>query len=307
MSLLTNKGLLYGIAAYVLWGLMPLYWKTLQSVPSTEIVGHRMIWSLVFVAGLLALKQHWSWLEPVLKNRKTVLTVLAAAAILAANWLTYVWGVNAGQIVQTSLGYFINPLVNVLLGVLFLRERLRPWQWAAIGIAGGGVLYLTVSYGALPWIALVLAFTFAIYGLLKKTAPLNAQEGLSMEMGLLFLPALGYLLYREANGTGSFGHAGLTTSLLLIFTGLATGLPLLLFAASVRRITLSSAGILQYIAPTIQFLLGVVVYQEAFGPARLVGYSLIWTALLIYSIEGIVERRKAAPAPCAEYSPSGGK
>jgi chloramphenicol-sensitive protein RarD len=287
-----NKGLFYAIAAYTVWGLLPVYWKALQTVPATEIVGHRMIWSLVFVASLLAFRRHWGWLRLVVRQPRTLLVGFLAACILALNWLTYVWAVNAGYIVETSLGYFINPLVSVLFGVVFLRERLRLWQWVAIGVAFTGVLYLTIGYGALPWIALVLAFTFGSYGLLKKKTSLGALEGLAMEASLLFLPALTYLLYLESRGAGSFGHTTGFVSMLLILTGVATAGPLLLFAAAARRIPLSMLGILQYIAPTFQFLLGVFLYGEPFNQTRLVGFSIIWTALLIYSIEGSLFRRR---------------
>jgi chloramphenicol-sensitive protein RarD len=287
-----NKGLFYAIAAYTVWGLLPVYWKALQTVPAAEIVGHRMIWSLVFLAGLLAFRRHWGWLRLVVRQPRTLLVVFLAACILALNWLTYVWAVNAGYIVETSLGYFINPLVSVLFGVVFLRERLRPWQWVAIGVAFIGVLYLTIGYGALPWIALVLAFTFGSYGLLKKKTSLGALEGLAMEASLLFLPALTYLLYLESRGVGSFGHTTGFVSMLLILTGVATAGPLLLFGAAARRIPLSMLGILQYIAPTFQFLLGVFLYGEPFNQTRLVGFSIIWTALLIYSIEGSLVRRR---------------
>lgn len=290
----SNKGLLYAIAAYTLWGLLPIYWKALHVVPATQIVGHRMIWSLVFMVMLLAFKRHWVWLATLMKQPRTLLVVLVAGCILATNWLTYVWAVNAGYVVETSLGYFINPLLSVFLGVLFLREKLRFWQWVAIGIALVGVLYLTLRYGAFPWIALTLALTFGLYGLLKKMTPLNALEGLSLETALVFFPALTYLLFSEVWGSGAFGHAGWGITTLLVLTGLVTGFPLLLFSAAARRIQLSVLGILQYIAPTLQFLLGVFLYQEPFNQTRLIGFSLIWTALLVYSIENIIVRRRRA-------------
>jgi chloramphenicol-sensitive protein RarD len=289
-----NRGLFYAIAAYGMWGLLPLYWKALQSVPSTQIVAHRMVWSLVFVAALLVFRRQWAWLPAVLKQPRTLLLVLLAGCIVAVNWLTYVWAVNAGYVVETSLGYFINPLLSVFLGVIFLRERLRGGQWLAIGLALLGVLYLTVAYGNFPWIALTLALTFGLYGLLKKTTALAALEGLSLETALLFGPALAYLLLQEGQGQGAFGHAGVGTSLLLALTGVATGLPLLLFGAAARRIPLSTVGILQYIAPTVQFLLGVFLYREPFTASRLIGFILIWTALLIYSGEGLLVHRHRA-------------
>jgi len=291
-----NRGLLYGIGAYGLWGFLPIYWKAVQAVPSTEIVAHRTVWSLVFVALLLTAKGQWAWLRTVWKNPRTLLIVFAAGTILGINWLTYIWGVNAGFVVETSLGYFINPLVNVLLGVLFFSEKMRRWQWAAIGLAATGVLYLTISYGSLPWIALVLAFSFGFYGLLKKKTPLNSLEGLSLETALLAVPALFYLLFLEASSAGSFAHTRPIISLLLVFTGVATGLPLLLFAAAARRVPLSTLGLLQYMAPTIQLFLGVFLYGEPFTPVRLIGFSFIWLALLIYSVEGMWRRHTFSTA-----------
>jgi chloramphenicol-sensitive protein RarD len=214
--------------------------------------------------------------------------------MLAFNWFTYVWAVNAGRIVDASLGYFINPLFSVLLGVLFLRERLRLWQWVAIGIATGGVIFLTLGYGAFPWIAFALAISFGFYGLLRKTAALGALEGLWLETAIMFLPTLAYLVYVELMGTAFFGHAGAVTNTLLAFTGVVTALPLIWFAYGARRVTLATVGILQYIAPTLQFLLGVLVYGEDFTDTRVIGFSVIWTALLIYSFEGIVAGRKRA-------------
>ncbi|GAB4448463.1 MAG: EamA family transporter RarD [Anaerolineae bacterium] len=289
-----NRGLFYAIAAYSLWGLLPLYWKALQSVPATQIVAHRMVWSLVFLGVLLALRRRWAWLPAAMSQPRTLLLVFLSGCILAVNWLTYVWAVNSGYVVETSLGYFINPLLSVFLGVIFLRERLRVAQWLAIGLALLGVLYLTVAYGSFPWIALTLALTFGLYGLLKKVTALGALEGLSLETALLFGPALAYLLWLEWQGRGAFGHTGGHTGLLLALTGVATGLPLLLFGAAARRIPLSLVGILQYIAPTLQFLLGVFLYHEPFTASRLVGFSLIWAALVLYTVEGLATHRRRA-------------
>jgi chloramphenicol-sensitive protein RarD len=295
-----GKGNFYAIGAYILWGLLPVYWKAIQIVPASQILCHRIIWSLLFLAALLALTGSWQGLRGALQNRKTLLTFFAAACILALNWFVYIWAVNAGYIVETSLGYFINPLVSVLLGVVLLREKLRSWQWLPIGLAALGVLYLTFSYGSLPWIALTLAFSFGTYGLLKKTAALGALHGLALEMTILFVPALSYLLYLEASGRGAFGHEAIPITVLLAFAGVVTASPLLLFAAAARRINLSTLGILQYIAPTLQFLLGVLVYSEPFTHERMIGFSLIWFALLIYSLEGVVERRRAAMTQAAK-------
>ena len=288
-----KKGLWYAVAAYLLWGLLPIYWKALQTVPATQIVAHRMVWSLVFVGILFVLRSRWSKFYQTFRNKKVLLIYFAAGVILTLNWLTYVWGVNAGYVVETALGYYINPLVYVLLGVLLLRERLRFWQWVGVGVATAGVLFLTFVYGSLPWIALALALSFGFYGLVKKMAPLNALDGLFLETALLFLPASFFLLYQGQGGPGAFGHTGITITTLLIFTGVATGLPLLLFSAAAQRIPLTTIGVLQYIAPTLQFLLGVFLFGEEFNQTRLIGFSLIWLALIIYSIEGALERRKA--------------
>ncbi len=282
-----NRGILYGIGAYSLWGLLPVYWKALHGVPALEILANRMVWTLVFVVTLLAIRRHWSWLRPGLHDRRILLTYLATATLLAVNWLTYIWAVNAGYIIETSLGYFINPLVNVLLGVLFLGERLRAAQIVALLLAAGGVLYLTAVYGSFPWIAITLALTFGFYGLLRKTGSLDSTEGLAFETAVYFIPALLYLLVLRVDGTGSFGSGDPQTTLLLVGTGLVTGVPLLLFGAAARRITLTNLGLLQYVAPTLQFLLGVFVYLEPFSRNQLIGFIFIWLALIIYSLEGL--------------------
>lgn len=289
-----NKGAVYAAAAYVLWGLLPLYWKALHVVPAGQILANRIVWSLVFVGLILALRQNWGWLRGTLHRPRVLLTFALSGTLLGVNWFVYIWAVNAGFIVETSLGYFINPLVNVLLGYLVLKERLRPAQWLALAVALAGVLYLTFSYGSFPWIALTLAFSFGIYGFIRKTAPLNSAEGLFLETAVLFLPAFGFLLLQQMRGTGALGHAGLTTTLLLIGAGVVTSVPLLLFAAGARRITLTSLGLLQYIAPTLQFLIGVLVFHEEFGLSRLIGFGLIWLALIFYTAESLNHRRRAS-------------
>lgn len=287
-----KSGMLAAIGAYALWGILPVYWKSLQNVPAREILGHRVVWTLVSIVIMLALSKRWQWLKRVKEQPKILLTFLGAAALLGTNWFIYIWGVNAGHVLDTSLGYFINPLLSVLLGVLFLRERLRPAQWVAIGLAFGGVLFMTLMYGVFPWIALTLACTFGLYGLLRKTAPLGAIEGLALEIAIMSVPTFSYLVYLEAAGEASFGHAGLRTSLLLAFSGVVTAVPLLMFNYAARRITLSNIGILQYIAPTLQFLLGVLAYGEPFSGTRLIGFGTVWTALLIYFLEGALVKQK---------------
>lgn len=282
-----NRGMLYAVGAYVAWGFLPIYWKALHSLPALEILAHRVAWGALVAIVLVTYRLRWDWLGAVLGNRRTLLTFVASALLLSFNWFVYIWAVNAGYVIETSLGYFINPLINVLLGVLFLRERLRGGQALAIAIAAGGVLYLTFQYGALPWIALALASSFGLYGLLRKTASIGSLEGFTLETLLLFVPAVGYLIFREAQGGAAFGHAGAGTELLLVGAGVMTAIPLLLFGAGARRLTLTSLGILQYIAPTLQFLLGVLVYGESLTPQRLIGFVLIWLALAVYTAEGI--------------------
>jgi chloramphenicol-sensitive protein RarD len=290
-----NKGIIYAIGCYLIWGFFPIYWKFLKSVPAVEIVAHRLAWSLVFLAVVVTVLRGWQDLRQSI-NRRVLLIYLAAGVLLTINWLVYIYGVNAGFVVETSLGYFINPLVSVLFGVIFFREKLPPSKWIPVLLAAAGVLYLTISYGALPWIALALAFSFGLYGLVKKLSPLNALPGLTLETAVMFIPALGYLLFLETQGTGSFGHSSLLVSVLMAFAGVVTAIPLLLFSSAARSIPLSTIGILQYIAPTLQFCLGVFVYGESFTTERLIGFSIIWLALILFSVGGMYERRKALEA-----------
>lgn len=291
-----KKGVIAGLGAYLIWGLFPIYWKWLQTVPALQILGHRMVWSLIFVVGVLVLQRDRAWLGAVLRQRKTLLVYTLAALLLSGNWFIYIWAVNAGYIVETSLGYFINPLVNVLLGVIFLKESLRRTQAGAAILAGLGVLYLTFDYGRLPWIALALAFTFAAYGLLKKISPLNATRSFTLETMVMFLPAAAYLIFQEVNQTGAFGHQSWLVTLLLVLAGPVTSIPLILFGMAARRIPLSMIGFLQYLAPTLQFLIGVFIFHESFPASRLLGFSLIWLALLVYSLDSVLNgRRKVAP------------
>lgn len=286
-----NRGLLYGIAAYALWGFFPIYWKLLQDVPPAEILIHRILWSLIFLVVLLSLQKNWQWVRTVRGQPRILLILVAAAILLAVNWFTYIWGVNNGFIVETSLGYFINPLVNVLLGVLILRERLRMMQWVAVGIAAIGVLYLAIGYGSLPWIALTLAFSFGFYGLLKKSQPLAAAESLAGEMIALSLPAFLFFASLFIRGEAAFGGGSIQTDLLLVFSGVVTAAPLVFFAAAAQQIPLSSLGLLQYIAPTLQFLIGVLIYREPFPVTRLIGFMIIWFALSLYLLDNVIRIR----------------
>jgi chloramphenicol-sensitive protein RarD len=298
-----NKGVIYAAGAYIIWGLLPLYWKALDDVPAAQILAHRIVWSLAFVGLALTVRRNWGWLRGAIRRPRVLLTFALSGSLLAINWFTYIWGVNAGFIVETSLGYFINPLVNVLLGYLVLKERLRPAQWLALAVALAGVLYLTFSYGAFPWIALTLAFSFGIYGLIRKTAVLNSAEGLFLETAVLFLPAFGFLVLQELQGVGALGHAGVATNLLLIGAGVVTSVPLILFAAGARRITLTTLGLLQYIAPTLQFLIGVLIFQEEFGIDRVIGFGMIWLALILYTAESLIHRRRAVMTSTAVNAP----
>ncbi len=299
-----NRGTWYAIGAYVAWGLLPFYWKQLQQVPSLQVVSHRILWSCLMLFAVLLLSRQWRQFREAVRQPGIVGIYLGAAALIGINWFVYVWAVNAGFIVETSLGYFINPLISVALGVIFLRERLRPWQWPPVALAALGVLYLTFIYGALPWIALVLAFAFGFYGLLKKVAPLGSLYGLTLETAILSPLVLLYLLTAEWRGEGVFMHQGLLTDILIIGTGLATTMPMLLFASAARRIPLSLVGLLQYIAPTLQFLIGVLVYDEPFTQTRLIGFSIIWIALLVFGVEGALNHRAQRVSASEQTSPA---
>lgn len=287
-----NRGIWYAIGAYTAWGVLPIYWKWLHQVGALQQLSHRILWSFLMLLAFLLLARQWPAFRKAASGPRVLRTYLLAAALIGVNWLTYVWAVNAGFIVETSLGYFINPLLSVVMGVVFLRERLRPWQWIPIALATAGVLYLTATYGRLPWIALTLAFSFGFYGLVKKTAPLGSVYGMTLETGMLFLPALLYLLLAEAAGQGAFLHGGAVSDGLLIGTGLVTTLPLLMFASAAQRIPLAMVGILQYIAPTLQFLIGVLIYKEPFSQAQAVGFGTVWLALALFAAEGALARRR---------------
>ncbi|HTR10948.1 MAG TPA: EamA family transporter RarD [Paraburkholderia sp.] len=282
-----NPGILYAFAAFVLWGLFPVYFKTLHQIPALEMLAHRMAWSLVFVVAVLVVRRHWRWLGPTLRDRRLLVRFVASAVLLSANWGIYIWAVNAGHIVEASLGYFINPLINVLFGYAFLRERLRALQWAAVALAAAGVAWLTWQNGAPPWVSLALAATFGGYGLLRKTAQLGALEGLALETVLLFPVAIVYLTIVGLAGESHFTHASRALQLLLAASGPITAIPLLLFGAAARRIPLSMLGLIQYVTPTLQLITGVFIYGEPFGAVRAIGYGAIWVALALYSLEGV--------------------
>lgn len=288
-----RTGLLYGFGAYGMWGIVPLFWPLLQPAGAIEILAHRMVWSLAVVGLALLALRRWGWMTELLRQpRKLALTGLAAA-LITVNWGTYIWSVNNGAVVEASLGYFINPLVTIALGVLLLGERLRRAQWAAVAIGLLAVVVLAVGYGRPPWISLVLAFSFATYGLIKKKLNMGGLESLSAETVMLFLPALGYLLWLGAQGRSTFAAQGLGHSALLASTGLVTAIPLVCFGAAAIRVPLSTLGLLQYTAPVFQFGLGVLYFHEAMPPARWAGFSLVWAALSILTWDALRTARRA--------------
>ena len=294
-----NKGILNAFGAYLIWGLVPIYWKLIKHVPATQLIGHRIVWSFILLALFLLFTRKWPELCSMASDRKVIRIYLVAAVLVGFNWFIYVWAVNSGYIVEASLGYFINPLLSVLLGVVFLRERLRLFQWISVALAGAGVLYLAIVYGRLPWIALGLAFTFGFYGLVKKTAPLSSMYGLTLESGILFLPGILFLGYQDWIGQGAFLHTGFRSDLLMAGAGLITTVPLLMFTYAAQRIPLTTIGIMHYITPTCQFLLGVLIYREAFTRTQALGFGMVWVALVIFCFESYLFRRgvpmKAVP------------
>jgi chloramphenicol-sensitive protein RarD len=291
-----RTGVLSAALAFLCWGLFPLYFHAISEVPPLEIMVHRVLWSLLFLAIVLSVRSQWKWLTGMTRQPRVVASFAVSALLLSGNWLLYIWAVNNGHVIEASLGYFINPLVNVMLGYLVLKERLRRVQWSAIGLAALGVLWLTWQAGHMPWIALMLAASFGGYGLMRKTAKLGALEGLSFETMILFPFALAYIVWLTLHGQNTFiTTASDSTRWLLVASGPITAIPLLLFASGARKIPLSVLGLLQYIGPTIQLSLGVYVFHEAFTRERLIGFALIWTALAVYAAEGLlVSRRKDA-------------
>lgn len=289
-----RRGVFYGIAAYMMWGLFPLYWPLLKPSGAVEILAHRMVWSLVVVAGVLALRRHWSWIKQLARQPAKLALLALAAVFVTVNWGTYIYAVNTGHVVESALGYFITPLVNVLFGVVLLRERLRPLQWTAVGFGALAVLVLTVDYGRLPWIALTLAVSFGLYGLLKKRANVVATESLAVETLVLLLPALGYLVYLQVAGESTFGQAGIGHAALLVAAGVITAVPLICFGAAAIRVPLSTMGLLQYIAPILQFACGVLVAKEVMPASRWIGFSIVWLALALFTYDSLRAARKAA-------------
>jgi chloramphenicol-sensitive protein RarD len=297
-----RKGLIFGLAAYGLWGLFPLYWPLLKPASPTEILANRMAWSLLVVVTILAVKRNWSWIAELRHSPRKALLLLAAATLISVNWGTYISAVNHGHIVETSLGYFINPLVTVVFGVLILRERLRPLQWVAVAIGAAAIIELVIGYGHLPWIALILAFSFGSYGLLKKLAGIPAAESMAIETAYQFLPALAYLAFLQSQGTAAFGHVHWPVTILLACCGLVTVIPLLLFTAAANRLPLSTIGLLQFLAPILQLAVGVLVAHETVPGTEWIGFSIVWIALALLTYDSLrqVRRSKSSKTLAAE-------
>ena len=291
-----RRGVTAVTTAFVIWGLFPLYLKPLTHVPALEILAHRIAWCLLFVLGWLAWKGRLHEVTAAVRDRGVLARLMLSAALIAVNWGLYVWAVSNGRVLEASLGYFIGPLVNVLLGVGALHERLNPRQWTAVALAAVGVGWLTVGAGGLPWVSLVLALSFATYGMVRKVVNVAAVPGLAIETLLLAPVALGFIAWWQARGAGAFGHPPMPVSLLLAGSGLITALPLALFATGARLIPYSVVGIIQYIGPTLQLLLGVFLYGEPFAGARAVGFCIIWAGLAVFVADGLLRSRRAAPA-----------
>ncbi|WP_242891839.1 EamA family transporter RarD [Actinomadura litoris] len=295
-----KRGVLYGAGAYALWGLFPLYWPLLKPAGAAEILAHRIMWSLITVAAVLAVTRNWGWIRALRPRRLGLLTL--AAVMISVNWGVFIYAVNSGRTIEAALGYFINPLISVVFGVVIFRERLRAWQWGAVGLGAAAVVLLTADYGEPPWIALILAFSFGVYGLLKKFANMPSAESLGVETAAMFVPALVLALALEGRGDAAFGHAGLGDAALLATTGLVTAFPLMMFNAAAIRLPLSMIGMLQYLAPALQFLIGLLVQGEEMPASRWTGFLLVWLALIVLTWDGLRTARRTArmPEPVSE-------
>jgi chloramphenicol-sensitive protein RarD len=282
-----RRGVLFGLAAYLMWGAFPLFFPLLEPAGAVEILAHRVLWTLVFCVLALLVRRHWAWLRALASDRRRLLILSVASVVIAVNWGVYIWAVNHGHVVEAALGYYINPLVTVLLGVVLLGERLRRAQWVAVGLATCAVVALTIDVGRPPWIALVLAFSFATYGLMKNQVGMPALESLGVEAVLLTIPALVVLARIEGSGQGTFGGAHLKVTLLLVSLGVVTAVPLLLFGAAASRVPLSTMGLMQYITPTLQFLIGLLVVHETMSTGRWVGFAVVWAALVVFTVDSL--------------------
>lgn len=297
-----RRGVMFGATAYGMWGLFPLYWTLLASAGALETLAHRMIWSLVVVVVIVAWTRRGASVRAVVRNRRQLGLLACAAVLISLNWGGYIWGVTHGHVVETALGYFIGPLVSVLLGVFLLSERLRPAQWTAVGLGAVAIVVLVVGYGQVPWIALMLACSFATYGLVKKLAGVGAVESMAVETCVTLLPALAYVIFLAAAGRSTFVSLGLGHALLLVGGGLVTMVPLLAFAAAAVRIPLATIGLLQYMTPSLQFTFGVLVFHEQMPLERWLGFAIVWLALIILTVDGT--RRRTPAIPKAERAPA---
>jgi chloramphenicol-sensitive protein RarD len=288
-----RRGLLLALLAYVWWGLSPVFWKQLADLPALDKLAHRIVWTVVFVAVLHTVGRTWGPVRTALADRRNRWAAATAGLLISVNWGVFIWAVAEDHVVDASLGYFVNPLVSVVLGVVVLGETLRRGQWLAVAIAAVGVAWLTVEAGGVPWIAVVLALSFGFYGLVRKQAPMGSLDGLTLETGVLVVPALVFLAVRAGAGEGTLAASDPGTTALLVLSGVVTAMPLLAFAAAARTVPLSTVGILLYVNPTLQFLVGAVVYDESVPAARLAGYVVVWCALGVYAAEGLRHHRRS--------------
>ncbi|KDO28611.1 RarD protein [Saprolegnia parasitica CBS 223.65] len=288
-----QTGIIYASTAYVIWGVLPMYWKQLETVPAEQLALHRIVWSFLVLLLVLAVKGDFKAFRAAARGWRVFAVYTIASIIILSNWVVYIWAVNAGYVVETSLGYFITPLVNVVVAVVVFKEKLRLWQWLAITLAFGGVLVIAIAYATFPWIALTLGTTFSLYGVVKKQAPLSALHGMTVETGILFVPAVIYLSVVQGMGSGAFLHVDTLSHFLLVGAGVVTVIPMVLFASAAQSIPFSLLGVLHYIGPSLMFVIGVLVYNEAFSTFKLIGFILVWVALAIYSTEGIVAHQQS--------------
>ncbi|WP_059012781.1 EamA family transporter RarD [Streptomyces specialis] len=301
----SRAGLIYGFAAFGAWGLLPLYWNLLAATPALEVLAHRVVWSLPTALLLLVAVRNWGWIRPLLRQPKRLGMLALTATLISANWYIFIWAVAEDRVLEASLGYFVNPLLTIALGVVLLSERLRPTQWVAVGIGGAAVIVMSVAYGEVPWISLVLSVTFAAYGLVKKRTDLGGLEGFTADSALQFLPALGFLVVNGARGESTFTGEGAGHTLLLVVSGLATALPLIFFGAAAVRVPLSTIGLMQYIAPITMFVLGVLVFHEEMPPERWAGFLLVWAALCLLTWDALRQaRRNRRTAAVARHTPA---
>ena len=295
-----RSGLIAGLAAFGTWGLIPIYWKLLGDIPASEILAHRFVWTSLFLVLLLSWQGRWPELREATRSRRALMFCFASGIAISVNWLVFIWAVNVGRVIETSLGYFMTPLVNVLFGALFLRERLTRWQFISVMLALVGVLNLTFGYGKFPWLAVTLCVSFGLYGLLRKKSGVRPIPGLFLETALLTPLAAAYLVYLQRGGTSTFGSASWSLVLILISTGIVTGLPLVWFGHAARHLRMTTVGVLQYISPSGSFFLGVFLYHEPFTRAHLLTFAFIWTALAIFTAEAIWRWRSGREPDAAE-------